>query len=375
MKKHNTEHGLPIIHARAAGIDIGSRFHVVAVPTALAEEPVQTFQAFTADLERMAAWLVELGITTVAMESTGVYWIPVYEILETHGLQVILANARDARAVPGRKTDVNDAQWIQRLHACGLLRASFHPEREIAALRSYLRLRERHLDYAAAHIQHMQKALMEMNLQLHHVVSDITEATGMRIIRAIVAGKRDPDILAGFRDVRCHSSIENIRASLVGNDRDEHIFALAQSLDLYDFYHAKVAECDCKLEAAVAALNRPLFAVRAMCRMLLVHPSGFYAWLREPFSQRALEDRRQTDLLKTAWDDSGKAYGYRKLHDDLCDLGEDISPNRAWRLARLAGIRAEIGYKKKPGSYGGSPAVVADNTLNREFDVDAPGQF
>ena len=126
---------------------------------------------------------------------------------------------------------------------------------------------------------------------------------------------------------------------------------------------------------AFIAENRPLFAVRAMCRMLLVHPSGFYAWLRKPFSQRALEDRRQTDLLKTAWDDSGKVYGYRKLHDDLCDLGEDISPNRAWRLARLAGIRAQIGYKKKPGSYGGSPAVVADNTLNREFDVDAPDQF
>jgi hypothetical protein len=118
------------------------------------------------------------------MESTGVYWIPVYEILETHGLHVVLANARDARAVPGRKTDVNDAQWIQRLHACGLLRASFHPDREIAALRSYLRLRERHLDYAAAHIQHMQKALTHMNLQLHHVVSDVTGVTGMRIIRA-----------------------------------------------------------------------------------------------------------------------------------------------------------------------------------------------
>ncbi|WP_279450814.1 IS110 family transposase [Aeromonas hydrophila] len=214
MKKHNTEHGLPIIHARAAGIDIGSRFHVVAVPTALAEEPVQTFQAFTADLERMAAWLVELGITTVAMESTGVYWIPVYEILETHGLQVILANARDARAVPGRKTDVNDAQWIQRLHACGLLRASFHPEREIAALRSYLRLRERHLDYAAAHIQHMQKALTHMNLQLQHVVSDITGATGMRIIRAIVAGERNATMLAAMRDLRCQSSVETIQREL-----------------------------------------------------------------------------------------------------------------------------------------------------------------
>jgi putative transposase len=126
---------------------------------------------------------------------------------------------------------------------------------------------------------------------------------------------------------------------------------------------------------AFIAENRLVFAVRAMCRMLLVHPSGFYAWLREPFSQRALEDQRQTVLLKQAWDDSGEVYGYRKLHDDLCDMGEDISPNRAWRLARLAGIRAQIGYKKKPGSYGGSPAVVADNTLNREFDVDAPDQF
>ncbi|MGP6224434.1 IS110 family transposase, partial [Pseudomonas aeruginosa] len=160
MKKSSSErHGLPVIHERAAGIDIGSRFHVVAVPADITEEPVQTFKAFTADVERMADWLGDLGVTTVAIESTGVYWIPVYEILESHGLHVVLANARDARAVPGRKTDVNDAQWIQRLHACGLLRASFHPDREIAALRSYLRLRERHLDYAAAHIQHMQKAL------------------------------------------------------------------------------------------------------------------------------------------------------------------------------------------------------------------------
>ena len=126
---------------------------------------------------------------------------------------------------------------------------------------------------------------------------------------------------------------------------------------------------------AFIAENRLIFAVRAMCRMLAEHPSGFYAWLREPLSPRALEDERQTVLMKQAWDDSGEVYGYRKLRDDLCDMGEDISPNRAWRLARLAGIRAQIGYKKKPGSYGGSPAVVADNTLNREFDVDAPDQF
>lgn len=193
--------GLPVVHERAAGIDIGSRFHVVAVPPGLADESVQTFQAFTADLQRMADWLAAVGIETVVMESTGVYWVPVYEVLESHGIDVVLANAREARAVPGRKSDVNDARWLQRLHACGLLRASFRPGRDIAALRVYLRLRERLLDYAAAHIQHIQKALTFMNLQLHHVVSDITGVTDMKIIRAIVNGERDPEILAVMRDV------------------------------------------------------------------------------------------------------------------------------------------------------------------------------
>ena len=166
--------GLPIIHPFAAGIDIGARFHVVAVSPELCDEPIQTFQAFTGDLKRMAEWLVAIGITTVAMESTGVYWVAAYEVLESHGLEVILANAREARAVPGRKSDVNDAQWLQRLHACGLLRASFRPGRDIAELRAYLRARERHTDYAAAHVQHMQKALTYMNIQLHLVIASIT---------------------------------------------------------------------------------------------------------------------------------------------------------------------------------------------------------
>jgi transposase len=257
MKKFSSEsHGLPVIHSRAAGIDIGSRFHVVAVPADLAEAPVRTFQAFTADLERMADWLIDLGIITVAMESTGVYWIPVYEILETHGLHVVLANARDARAVPGRKTDVNDAQWIQRLHACGLLRASFHPDREIAALRSYLRLRERHLDYAAAHIQHMQKALTHMNLQLHHVVSDVTGVTGMRIIRAIVAGERNPTKLATMRDTRCKSSPEVIQSALVGNYQPEHVFALAQALAMYDAYQVQLEVCDQQIAQSLLRLSQ-----------------------------------------------------------------------------------------------------------------------
>lgn len=255
--------GLPIIHPYAAGIDIGARFHVVAVSPDLCNEPVQTFQAFTSDLQRMANWLVATGTKTVVMESTGVYWVAAYEVLEARGLDVILANAREARAVPGRKSDVNDAQWLQRLHACGLLRASFRPGRAIAELRAYLRAREKHTDYAAAHIQHiqhMQKALTFMNLQLHHVIASITGVTGMNIIRAIVAGERDPDKLAAMRDVRCKESLETIRGALVGNYQPEHLFALKQALALYDFYQRCIDECDAEIERAVAALNidRPM---------------------------------------------------------------------------------------------------------------------
>jgi transposase len=186
------------VHRHAAGIDIGATFHVVAVPADADEEPVRRFNSFTGDLHQLADWLTRVGITTVAMESTGIYWIPVYEILEARGLEVVLVNARDAKTVPGRKTDVNDAQWIQRLHEHGLLRASFRPHESIVALRTYLRHRERMVEFSASHIQHMQKALMQMNLQLHHVVSDITGATGMKIIRAILAGIL-PFVYAGGR--------------------------------------------------------------------------------------------------------------------------------------------------------------------------------
>jgi transposase len=247
--------GLPIIHERAAGIDVGSRFHVVAVPPALATEPDQTFQAFTGDIERMADWLMTVGVRTVVMESTGVYWVPVYEVLESRGIDVVLANARESRAVPGRKSDVNDAQWLQRLHACGLLRASFRPARDIAALRAYLRQRERLIDYAAAHIQHMQKALTLMNLQLHHVVSDVTGVTGMKIIRAIVSGQHDAQVLARMRDVRCKATVETVRAALVGNYQPEHVFALTQALALYDCYQARVAECDTQIERSLVMLD------------------------------------------------------------------------------------------------------------------------
>jgi transposase len=180
---------LPPVHAHAAAIDIGATLHVAAVGPDQDPEPVRTFGTFTNDLHRMADWFAACGVETIVMESTGIYWIPAYELLDERGFDVQLVNARDAKHVPGRKTDVSDAQWLQRLHEHGLLRASFRPKGEIAALRAYLRQRERLLDYAASHIQHIQKALMQMNLQLHHVVADITGLTGMRIVRAIAAGE------------------------------------------------------------------------------------------------------------------------------------------------------------------------------------------
>lgn len=246
---------LQVVHPDAAAIDIGSRFHVAAIPPDRDAAPVKCFETFTGDLCRLADWLAEQHITTVAMESTGVYWIPVYELLEERGFEVILANARDAKNVPGRKTDINDAQWLQRLHAYGLLRGSFRPAQNLACLRALLRQRERLLAYSASHIQHMQKALMEMNLQLHHVVTDITGKTGMRILRAIVQGQHDPSVLATFRDPRCKASEETIRQALNGHYREEHLLALRQSLALYDTYHEHVAECDELIEATLKRLS------------------------------------------------------------------------------------------------------------------------
>src|SRR5215203_3397188 len=239
-KRSRPDRDISPTHPNAAAIDIGARMHVAAVAPDRDAEPVRSFGTFTGDLHRLADWFMQCGVRTVAMESTGVYWIPAYEILEQRGFEVVLVNARDAKHVPGRKTDVSDAQWLRRLHEYGLLRASFQPQGEVAALRAYLRQRERLLDYAAAHIQPMQKALTQMNLQLHHGVTDVTGTTGLRIIRAVVAGERDPAVLAALRDHRCKASEETIRQALVGNAREEHVFALAQALELYDTHQAKV---------------------------------------------------------------------------------------------------------------------------------------
>lgn len=241
------------INLNAAGIDVGSERHLVAVPEGRDEVSVREFGTFTADLEALAAWLKKCGITTVAMESTGVYWIPLFEVLDRHGFEVKLVDARHVKNVSGRKSDVLDCQWLQQLHTYGLLAGAFRPPDEICVLRSYLRQKEMLTQASSMHIQHMQKALQQMNLLLHNVVSDLTGVTGMKIIKAILAGERDPKVLAHHRHGLCKNSSSTIAKSLVGNYREEHLFALRQAVDLYETYQKKIADCD---EAIIKQLEK-----------------------------------------------------------------------------------------------------------------------
>src|ERR1700730_5591302 len=238
-----TGNSLPVIHPNCAGIDIGSKSHFIAVPIDRDEEPIREFLSFTSDLHKMVVWLQKCRIDTVAIESTGVFWIPVFEILDQNGFNVKLVNTRSLKNVSGHKTDVEDCQWLQQLATFGLLKAAFRPEDKIVALRAYIRQRDSLIACAAEHIQHMQKALTQMNIQLHNVISDITGKTGMDIIRSIVAGVRDPKILASLRHARCHNPEEVIMESLIGNYREEHVFALRQALNLYDTYSMMIIEC------------------------------------------------------------------------------------------------------------------------------------
>ena len=248
-KSSTKPEGLSQLNLNAAGIDVGATSHYVAVPADRAEQPVQEFEAFTADLYRLADWLTECGVETVVMESTGVYWIPLFGVLEERGFQVMLVDPRRIKNVPGRKTDVLDCQWLQQLHTYGLLSGAFRPDAEIRRLRSYLRQRVMLVQYASHHIQHMQKALTQMNVKLHHVISNITGKTGMEIMEAIVGGQRDPVQLAQLRDPRIKADEATIAKSLQGHWREEHIFELTQALELYRFYQDKIAECDREIEA------------------------------------------------------------------------------------------------------------------------------
>ena len=250
-KKRAKSVNLPIMEPNAAGVDIGTTQIFVAAPPERDPDPVRCFQTFTVDLEKLADWLQQCQIQTVAMESTGVYWIPLFQILEKRKIEVRLVNAHHVKNVPGKKTDVEDCQWIQHLHACGLLRGSFRPADEICAIRSLWRHRDNLIELATIHLQHMQKALDQMNVQLHHVISDLAGATGLAIVDAILAGERDPAQLARLRDWRIRASEETIMKSLVGDYREEHVFTLRQSLESYRHYQDQIQKVDARVKQMI----------------------------------------------------------------------------------------------------------------------------
>lgn len=253
-KKQVKVASLPVVEPSAAGIDIGATQIFVAVPADRDPESVRSFDTFTADLERIGDWLQQCRIRTVAMESTGVYWIPLFQILVKRNLDVRLVNAHHVKNVPGRKTDVLDCQWIQHLHAVGLLRASFRPDDEICAIRSLWRHRDNLIQLATVHLQHMQKALDQMNLQIHHVISDLAGTTGLAIMDAILAGERNPRKLAGLRDGRIRATEETIVKSLIGDYRSEHLFVLGQSLGSYRHYQKLISDVDTEVKKMMQSL-------------------------------------------------------------------------------------------------------------------------
>jgi transposase len=247
---------LHVVNPDAAGIDVHSNMHMVCVPADRDPDPVRKFGANTADLQAIAAWLKKCRVKTVAMESTGVYWSPLYELLESEGFEVKLVEPGQLSRCGARpKTDFLDVQWIQRLHSYGLLQGSFRPPDSVLALRAYWRQRQMQVRYAASHVQHMQKAMEQMNVKLTEVVSDITGLTGMLIIRAILDGERDPVKLAKLRDERCHSSEDQIALALQGTWRPEHLFELRQAYELYQFHHKQITECDNQVQAELARLE------------------------------------------------------------------------------------------------------------------------
>lgn len=241
-KKH--PQSLPQVEGNAAGIDVGAREMYVAVPPDRDREPVRVYRTFTCDLNAIADWLLAVGVRTVAMESTGVYWIPLYQILEERGLQVCLVNARHMRNVPGRRTDWQECQWLQYLHSVGLLRAAFRPDQQVCAIRSVMRHRQKLVAMASHHIQHVHKALTQMNLQIHHVLSDITGVTGRAIIEAILGGERSAAKLAQWREPEVKADLETIRKSLEGDWQPEHLFTLKQSWAMHAHYVRAIEECD-----------------------------------------------------------------------------------------------------------------------------------
>ena len=349
---------LEMVHLNAAGIDIGSASHWVAVPEDRDDQPVREFRSFTPDLHALADWLDVCGIETVAMESTGVYWIPLFEILQERGLEVLLVNARHVKGVPGRKSDVTDCQWLQQLHTFGLLRGSFRPDAEITAIRTLVRHRGTLVREAAAHIQRMQKTMTLMNLQLHNVISDVTGVTGMAILRDIVAGHTDPAVLALHRDYRCKASNEEFVASLTGHYRGELVFALRQSIELYDVYQDKIRACDEQIEALIRALE-------AQC------PTPERELTTKPRSKRPRRHEPHFDIRSPLFKLSGGVDLTEAPHNKISGgklLGSATQPsaNRAAKTLRFAVMsftRSDhaLGafYRRLAGRIGKAKAVTA----------------
>jgi transposase len=355
------------INKMAAGIDIGSKSHFVAIPEGISGDCVRAFQSFTSDLHALADWLEDSGIETVAMESTGVYWIPLYELLESRGFEVLLVDARHVKNVSGRKTDVLDCQWLQQLHTYGLLSSAFRPAKEICTLRVYLRQRSMLIQRKASHVQHMQKALDQMNLQLHNVISDITGETGMNIIRAIASGIQDPKLLACYRNYRCKNSLEVIEKSLTGSYSEEHIFTLKQALFLYDAYQNQVDECDGKIELCLSRFE--------YCKGNIMK--------KMPSKSRTAKDKNAPlfDLPNYLKQITGidltaipgiEAYSALKI---ISEIGLDMS---RWKTSKafaswlglcpgnkVSGGKRQSGKTKRTANYAASTLRVAAGTLHR----------
>lgn len=263
------KNALPVIQPDAAGIDISSKEHYVAVNPERDKEPIRCFGAFTEDLYGISDWLKKCKVTTVAMEATGVYWLSLFLVLEEQGFEVLLVNARHVKNVRGKKTDMSDAEWIRQLHSCGLLSAGFQPDEFTRTLRTYMRHRKNLLEMAATHIRMMQKAMEQMNIKLQHVIADITGKSGMAIITAIIKGERDPENLVHLLDGRIKSGKEAVKRSLQGVWKEENIFELEQSFEMYHLYRSKILDCDKRIKNTLlkksgtqpkeaALLNKPI---------------------------------------------------------------------------------------------------------------------
>jgi transposase len=354
---------LECIEPNAAGIDVGATEIYVAVPPDRDPNPVRCFPTFTEDLQALAAWLLACRIRTVAMESTGVYWIPVFQILEARGIQVCLVNSHHVKQVPGRKSDVADCQWLWYLHSVGLLRASFRPEDAICQVRSLLRHRDGLVAMAGEHVQHMHKALSQMNLQLHHVLSDVTGHSGLAILDAIVAGERNPAVLAELRDRRVQASPETIIKSLVGDYRREHLFTLRQSLKAYRHYQTLVADCDEEIEKYLKEFDSKIDVDQ--------HPLPPEPRRHKPRKNEFHFDMR-THLYRILGVDLTAVPGLNALtaHTLLAEVGPDLS-----RFRNASAFVAWLGLCPNNKTSGGrvlsSKTRRTQNRLNRALRVAA----